>query len=73
MNRSSDENTFYMKVAHNDETNPDTQPVRPARIPHSISSFHHIAWSCPWLIVVPFVCVLVLGSAGRRVRERGTC
>ena len=26
-----------------------------------------------WLIVVPFVCVLVLGRAGRRVRERGTC
>ena len=25
------------------------------------------------LIVVPFVCVLVLGRAGRRVRERGTC
>ena len=26
-----------------------------------------------WLIMVPFVCVLVLGRAGRRVRERGTC
>ena len=26
-----------------------------------------------WLIVVPFACVLVLGRAGRRVRERGTC
>ncbi len=25
------------------------------------------------LIVVPFACVLVLGRAGRRVRERGTC
>ena len=25
------------------------------------------------LIVVPFVCVLVLGRAGRWVRERGTC
>ena len=25
------------------------------------------------LIVVPFVCVLVLGRAGRRVHERGTC
>ena len=25
------------------------------------------------LIVVPFVCVLVLGRSGRRVRERGTC
>ena len=25
------------------------------------------------LIVVPFVCVLVLGRAGRRVREPGTC
>ena len=33
INRSSDENTFYMKVAQNDETNPDTQPVRPPRIP----------------------------------------
>ena len=30
--RNSDENTFYMKVAQNDETNPDTQPVRP---PHT--------------------------------------
>ena len=33
MNRSSDENTFYMKVAQNDETNPDTQPVRLPHIP----------------------------------------
>ena len=33
MNRSSNENTLYMKVAQNDETNPDTQPVRPPHIP----------------------------------------
>ena len=26
-------NTLYMKVAQNDKTNPDTQPVRPPRIP----------------------------------------
>ena len=26
-------NTFYMKVAQNDETNPDTQPVRLPHIP----------------------------------------
>ena len=26
----------------------------------------------PWLIVVPFACVLALGRAGRRVRDRGT-
>ena len=26
---------------------------------------------CTWLIVSPFVCVLVLGRAGRRVPERG--
>ena len=31
--RNSDENTFYMKVAQNDETNPDTQPVRPPHTP----------------------------------------
>ena len=31
--RESDENTLYMKVAQNDETNPDTQPVRPPHIP----------------------------------------
>ena len=27
------EKTLYMKVAQNDETNLDTQPVRPPRIP----------------------------------------
>ena len=27
MNRSSNENTLYMKVAQNDETNPNMQPV----------------------------------------------
>ena len=31
--RISDENTLYMKVAQNDETNPDTQPVRLPHIP----------------------------------------
>ena len=29
----SDKSTLYMKVAQNDETNPDTQPVRPPHIP----------------------------------------
>ena len=29
---NSDENTFYMKVAQNDETNPDMQPARPPHI-----------------------------------------
>ena len=33
MNHSSDGKTLYMKVAQNDETNPDTQPVRPPHIP----------------------------------------
>ena len=33
MNHSSDGKTLYMKVSQNDETNPDTQPVRPPRIP----------------------------------------
>ena len=28
-----DENTFYMKVAQNDETNPDTRSVRPPHTP----------------------------------------
>ena len=32
--RNSDENTFYMKVAQNDETNSDTQPVRPPHPPN---------------------------------------
>ena len=33
MNHSSDGKTLYMKVAQNDETNPDTQPVCPQHIP----------------------------------------
>ena len=33
MNCNSDEKTLYMKVAQNDETNQDMQPVRPPRIP----------------------------------------
>ena len=34
MNRSSDRKTLYMKVAQNDETNPDTQPVHPPHTPN---------------------------------------
>ena len=55
-------------------------------IPLQILHMHHILHpayhamffaSCclriaPWLIVVPFACVLALGRAGRRVRDRGT-
>ena len=33
MNHSSDGKTLYMKVAQNDETNPNMQPVRPLHIP----------------------------------------
>ena len=33
INRSSDEKTLYMKVAQNDETNPNNQPVHPPHIP----------------------------------------
>ena len=40
MNRRSDGKTLYMKVAQNDETNPDTRPVRPPRIP-SIGNLQH--------------------------------
>ena len=36
--RNSDENTFYMKVAQNDETNPVSQPVRPPRTPNISNS-----------------------------------
>ena len=38
MNRSSDGKTLYMKVAQNDETNPDMQPVRPPHIPSIANS-----------------------------------
>ena len=34
INRSSDGKTLYMKVAQNDETNPDTQPIRPPHTPN---------------------------------------
>ena len=34
LNRNSDENVFYMKVAQNDETNPNTQSVRPPQPPN---------------------------------------
>ena len=40
---------------------------------HIIHVLHHVACAFSLLIVVPSVCVLVLGRAGRRVRERGTC
>ena len=36
--RNSAEKTLYMKVAQNDETNPDTQPVRPLHIPSIANS-----------------------------------
>ena len=35
--RNSDENTFYMKVAQNDETNPETESVRPPHIPSIVN------------------------------------
>ena len=34
------------------------------RIPHSISSFHHIAWSCTWLIVSLLLVCLVWVERG---------
>ena len=36
----------------------------PHRIPHSISSFHHLAWSCPWLIVSLLLVCLVWVEPG---------
>ena len=36
----------------------------PHRIPHSISSFHHIAWTCPWLIVSLLLVCLVWVEPG---------
>ena len=36
----SDENTLYMKVSQNDETNPNKQLVRPPHIP-SIANLQH--------------------------------
>ena len=36
----------------------------PHCIPHSISSFHHIAWSCPWLIVSLLLVCLVWVEPG---------
>ena len=38
MIRNIDENTLYMRVAQNDETNPDTQPVRPPHIPSIVNT-----------------------------------
>ena len=40
INRSSDENTLYIKVAQNGETNPDTPSVRLPHIP-SIANLQH--------------------------------
>ena len=41
-------------------------------IPHIIPCFASCCLRiAPWLIVVPFACVLVLGRAGRRVHDRG--
>ena len=34
LNRNSDENVFYMKVAQKDETNPNTQSVRTPLLPN---------------------------------------
>ena len=45
INRSSDENTFYMKVAQNDETNPNTQSVRPPRVPSIVNLQHFTSGS----------------------------
>ena len=45
INRSSDGKTLYMKVAQNDETNPDTQPVRPPRVPSIVNLQHFTSGS----------------------------
>ena len=37
INRSWDENVFYMKVTQNDETNPNTQPIRPPHAPSIVN------------------------------------
>ena len=38
MNHSLDGKTLYMEVAQNDKTNPNTQPVRPSRVPSIANS-----------------------------------
>ena len=43
--RSSNENTLYMKVAQNDETNQDTQPVRPPYVPSIVNLQHFTSGS----------------------------
>ena len=43
----------------------------PHRIPHSISSLHHIAWSLHVVDCVLVACLSFLGRAGRWVRYRG--
>ena len=44
------------------------------RIPHIMPCFASCCLCiAPWLIAVPFACVLSLGRAGRRVHDRGTC
>ena len=40
---------------------------------HIIHVLHHVACAFPVIDCGSFACVLVLGRAGRRVRERGTC
>ena len=43
-------------------------------IPHIMPCFASCCLRiAPWLIVYPFACVLALGRARRRVRDRGTC
>ena len=43
MIRNSDEKTLYLKVAQNNKTNPDTQPIRPPHIP-SIANLQHFTF-----------------------------
>ena len=42
-------------------------------ISHIIHVLHHVACAFPVIDCGSVACVLVLGRAGRRVRERGTC
>ena len=39
------EKTLYMKVAQNDETTPDTQPVHPPRVPSIVNLQHFTSGS----------------------------
>ena len=40
---------------------------------HIIHVLHHVACAFPVIDCGSIACVLVLGRAGRRVRDRGTC